>query len=163
MATINQRITNCLWFNNQAEEAANFYASIFKNSKIGKISRYGKEGFEFHGQQPGTAMMVTFQLDGQEFCALNGGPHFKFNEAMSLVINCISHEEIDYYWESLTKDGEESNCGWLKDKYGVSWQVVPVQLSEMLTQPDTEKAQRVTRAFLQMKKFDLEKLREEFE
>ena len=163
MGTIKQRITNCLWFDSQAEDAAKFYTSIFKNSSIGAISRYGQEGFDFHKQAPGTAMVVNFQLDGQDFMALNGGPVFKFNEAISLVINCESQEEIDYYWEKLTDGGEEGNCGWLKDKYGLSWQVAPAELGEMMTHPDQERTQRVTRAFLQMKKFDLEKLRQEFE
>ena len=163
MATIKQRITNCLWFDNQAEEAASFYTSIFKNSSITSVSRYGKEGYEFHHQEPGTAMVVNFQLDGQSFMALNGGPVFKFNEAISLVVNCDSQDEIDYYWQKLTAGGEESNCGWLKDKYGLSWQIVPEVLGEMMTDPDQEKSQRVMHAFLQMKKFDIAKLREAYE
>jgi predicted 3-demethylubiquinone-9 3-methyltransferase (glyoxalase superfamily) len=162
MATIKQRITNCLWFDSQAEEAANFYTSIFKDSEVGKIVRYGQEGFEFHGKQPGTVMTVEFELDGQGFLALNGGPQFKFNESISLIINCESQEEIDYFWEKLTAEGEEGPCGWLKDKFGVSWQVVPVELADMLAHPDPLKVQRVTKAFLQMKKFDVEKLKDEF-
>lgn len=163
MATIKQRITNCLWFDTQGEEAANFYVSIFPNSSIGKISRYGKEGFEYHRKEPGTAMVVEFVLDGQSFMALNGGPDFKFSEAISFVINCETQEEIDYYWAKLTEGGEEVQCGWLKDKFGLSWQVVPVQLSEMMTHPDTERSQRVVKAFMQMKKFDLERLQQEFD
>lgn len=163
MATIKQRITNCLWFDSQAEEAAQLYTSIFKSSKIGKISRYGNEGKEIHGKEPETVMTVAFELDGQEFLALNGGPQFKFSEAISLVINCSFQEEVDYYWEKLTEGGEEGPCGWLKDKFGVSWQVVPVQLGEMLAHHDSAKVQRVTKAFLQMKKLDIGKLKQEFE
>ncbi len=162
MATIKQRITNCLWYDSQAEDAAKHYTSIFKNSGIGHITRYGKEGFEFHGKPEGTAMTVAFRLDGQEFVALNAGPQFKFNEAISLIINCENQEEIDHYWNKLTEGGEEGPCGWLKDKFGVSWQVVPIQLLEMLKDPDTKKTQRVTAAFLKMKKFDIGKLREAF-
>ena len=152
----NQRITPCLWFDIEAEEAANFYTSIFKNSTIGKISRYGKEGFEIHGKKEGTAMTVVFQLDGQEFTALNGGPQFKFNEAISLQISCASQEEVDHYWNKLTEGGDEGPCGWLKDKFGVSWQVVPDVLGELMSNP--EKAGRVTKAFLKMKKLDIETL-----
>lgn len=163
MGMVKQRITNCLWFDSQAEEAADFYTAIFKNSKIGRVARYGKEGFEIHGKPAGTVMTVEFQLDNQDFLALNGGPEFKFNEAISLTINCESQEEIDYYWDRLTAGGEEGPCGWLKDKFGVSWQVVPVALAEMLSQSDLEKSQRVTKAFLHMKKLDLKKLEEEFQ
>lgn len=163
MAKIKQRITNCLWFDSEAEEAANFYTSIFKNSAIGKITRYGKEGFQFHGKPEGTVMTMTFQLDGQEFLALNGGPVFKFNESFSMIVNCEDQDEIDHYWNSLKKGGEEGPCGWLKDKFGVSWQVVPVELAEMLTDADKKKTERVTKAYLQMKKFDVKKLREAFD
>ena len=150
------QITPCLWFDNQAEEAAMFYTSIFKNSKIDSISRYGKEGFEIHGQKEGTVLTVVFQINGQSFTALNGGPLFKFNESVSLQVFCETQEEIDFYWNKLTEGGEESQCGWLKDKFGLSWQVTPSILPELLRDP--EKAGRVTNAFLQMKKFDIEKL-----
>ena len=151
-----QKITPCLWFDNQAEEAANFYTSIFKNSKIGSISRYGKEGFEIHGQKEGTVMTIAFEINGQPFTALNGGPIFKFSEAVSFQVFCETQEEIDNYWNKLTAGGQESQCGWLKDKYGLSWQVVPSILSKLLSDPS--KAGRVTKVFLQMKKFDIEKL-----
>jgi predicted 3-demethylubiquinone-9 3-methyltransferase (glyoxalase superfamily) len=152
----NQPITPCLWFDYQAEQAANYYTSIFKNSKIGQISRYGKEGFDIHGKPAGTVMVISFQLDGQEFTALNGGPQFKFNEAISLQITCDTQEDIDYYWGKLSDGGEEGPCGWLKDKYGVSWQVVPSILPKLLSEPG--KSERVTKAFLQMKKFDIKSL-----
>ena len=162
MSKIKQRISNCLWFDNRAEEAAKFYTSIFKNSSVGKITRYGKAGFEFHKQPEGTVMTVEFTLDGQEFMGLNGGPIFKFNESVSLVVHCANQEEVDYYWSKLTQGGEESQCGWLKDKFGLSWQVVPDELSEMVSDPDKEKADRVMNAFMQMRKFDLEKLRKAY-
>jgi predicted 3-demethylubiquinone-9 3-methyltransferase (glyoxalase superfamily) len=151
-----QKMSICLWFDNQAEEAAKFYTSVFKNSRIGKISRYGKEGFEFHRQPEGTAMVAPFWLNEMEFMALNGGPQFKFNESISIVVNCETQDEIDHYWSKLTEDGQESQCGWLKDKYGVSWQIVPAILAKLMSDP--EKAGRVMTAFLQMKKFDIEKL-----
>lgn len=157
-----QRITNCLWFDSQAEDAARFYTSIFKNSSVAEITRYGKEGHEIHAQPEGKVMTVRFFLDGQEFLGLNGGPLFPFTEAISLVVNVETQEEIDYYWDQLTKGGEEVQCGWLKDKFGVSWQVVPSVLSKMLTDPDKGKTERVTAAFLKMKKFDLKKLEEAF-
>lgn len=150
-------ITPCLWFDNQAEEAARFYTSIFKNSKIDNISRYGKEGFEIHHQKEGTVMTVAFHINGQPFTALNGGPLFKFNEAVSFQVLCETQEEIDFYWNKLTGGGSEVRCGWLKDKFGVSWQIVPTVLSELLSDP--ARAGRVTNAFLQMKKFDIEKLK----
>ncbi|HAM98575.1 MAG TPA: hypothetical protein DCQ26_08165 [Marinilabiliales bacterium] len=153
-----QKITPCLWFNSQAEEAARFYTSIFKNSSIGDISRFGKEGFEFHGKPEGAVMTVSFTLDGQLFTALNGGPIFTFNESVSFMVGCDTQNEIDYYWNKLTEGGQESNCGWLKDKFGVSWQIIPNILSKLMTDP--EKAPRVTQAFLQMKKFDIQKLME---
>jgi predicted 3-demethylubiquinone-9 3-methyltransferase (glyoxalase superfamily) len=149
--------TICLWFDNQAEDAARFYTSLFKNSKIESISRYGKEGFEIHGQIEGTVMTVSFTINGQSFTALNGGPVFKFDEAVSLQIFCDTQEEIDYYWNKLTEGGEESQCGWLKDKFGFSWQVIPSILPELMSNP--EKSGRVTEAFLKMKKFDIEKLK----
>jgi len=152
------QITPCLWFDNQAEEAALFYASIFTNSTITAISRYGKEGFEFHKQAEGTAMTVVFQINGQTFTALNGGPIFRFNEAVSFQVFCDSQEEIDHYWDSLTDGGEEGQCGWLKDKYGLSWQIIPSILPSLMTNP--EKAGKVTNAFMQMKKFNIAKLME---
>jgi len=149
------KITPCLWFDTQAEEAAQFYVSIFKNAKIRAISHYAEAGHEIHGRQPGSVMTVAFEIDGQAFVALNGGPHFKFNEAISLQINCETQEEIDHFWNKLTANGQAGPCGWLKDRYGVSWQVVPAVLPEMLMDPDAEKVERVTKAFLQMKKFDV--------
>jgi predicted 3-demethylubiquinone-9 3-methyltransferase (glyoxalase superfamily) len=154
-----KKITPCLWFDTQAEEAAKFYASVFKNSKIGKISRYGKEGFEVHGKKAGTVMTVEFEIEGQKFLALNGGPHFKFNEAVSFQVPCETQEEIDYFWNTLAKDGEEGRCGWLKDKFGLSWQVFPKALPEMLMDGNSETAQRVMRSMLQMRKIDLAALR----
>ncbi|MEW6363290.1 MAG: VOC family protein [Acidobacteriota bacterium] len=152
-----QRITPCLWFDNEAEEAANFYTSIFRNSKIGRITRFGSEGFEIHGRPEGSVMTVEFEVDGQAFTALNGGPLFKFNEAISFQVNCETQAEIDYYWEKLSEGGDEKaqQCGWLKDKYGVSWQVVPKMLGALLSDPDTGKSQRAMRAMLQMKKIDI--------
>ena len=152
------QIVPCLWFDNQAEEAVNFYISIFRNSKIESISRYGKEGFEFHGQKEGTALTVGFQINGQSFTALNGGPVFKFNEAISFQVFCETQEEIDNYWNKLTDGGQESQCGWLKDKYGISWQIIPTILPQLMSDP--AKAGRVTQAFMQMKKFDIKKLKE---
>jgi predicted 3-demethylubiquinone-9 3-methyltransferase (glyoxalase superfamily) len=152
----NKQITPCLWFDNQAEEAANFYVSVFKNSKIGNISRYGKEGFEVHRQKEGTALTVPFEINGQPFVALNGGPQFKFNESVSFQVFCDTQEEIDYYWKKLTDGGEESMCGWLKDKYGLSWQIIPSILPKLLTDPS--RAGRVTTAFLKMRKFNIAEL-----
>lgn len=162
---ITTRISPCLWMESQAEEAARFYTSIFKNSKIVKVVRYGKERHPIEGMEEGMAMTVTFELDGQEFVALNGGPQFKFNEAVSMIVNCASQEEIDYYWDRLSEGGDVQAqvCGWLKDRYGLSWQVVPVQLSEMLRDPDPDKSERVTRAMLQMKKLDLPALQQAYE
>ena len=152
-------ITSCLWYDSQAEEAAKLYCSIFKNSKVGRVTRYGKEGFEIHGQPEGKVMTVDFELEGNKFVALNGGPLFKFNESVSFQIHCETQDEIDYYWSRLTAGGgRESRCGWLKDKFGLSWQVTPVALIEMMTSGDTAGAQRVTKAFLQMKKFDIKAL-----
>ena len=159
-----QKITPCLWFDNQAEEAANFYTSIFKNSKIGNISRYGKEGYEIHGREAGTVLTVDFELEGQRFTGLNGGSVFKFNEAISFVVQCETQKEVDHYWEKLSEGGDEKaqQCGWLKDKYGVSWQVVPVVLGEMMQNKDSEKSDRVMKALLQMKKIDIESLKKAF-
>lgn len=156
-----QKITPCLWFDDQAEEAVDFYAAIFKNSRITNIARYGEAGHDVHGKPAGTVMTVAFELDGQTFTALNGGPIFKFNEAVSFQVNCGTQEEVDYYWEKLSEGGDEKaqQCGWLKDKYGVSWQVVPRVLPEMIADPDIEKSQRVFTAMLQMKKIDIDKLK----
>jgi predicted 3-demethylubiquinone-9 3-methyltransferase (glyoxalase superfamily) len=155
-----QKIVTFLWFDNQAEEAANFYTSIFKDSKIMEISRYGEAG----PGPAGSAMVVSFQLAGQEFNALNGGPQFKFTEAISLVVNCESQAEVDYYWEKLAADGgEESMCGWLKDKYGLSWQIVPTALNELASDPDPVKAQRVIQAMLQMRKLDVAELQKAYD
>jgi predicted 3-demethylubiquinone-9 3-methyltransferase (glyoxalase superfamily) len=159
MELMAKKITPCLWFDTQAEEAAKFYASVFKNSKIGKISRYGKEGFEVHGKKAGTVMTVEFELEGQKFLALNGGPHFKFNEAVSFQVHCETQQEIDHFWSELAKDGEEGPCGWLKDKFGLSWQVIPKALPEMLMDGNSETAQRVMRSMLQMRKIDIAALR----
>ena len=150
-----QRIMPCLWLDTEAEEAANFYCSVFKSSRIDTISRYSQEGFEKHRKKPGSVMVVAFELEGQKFVALNGGPQFKFSEAISFQIHCESQKEVDYFWSKLTQGGEEGPCGWLKDKFGISWQVVPTTLIEMVTDKDPAKVQRVTKAFLEMKKFDI--------
>jgi predicted 3-demethylubiquinone-9 3-methyltransferase (glyoxalase superfamily) len=164
MALVAQKIMPCLWFDTEAEAAAKLYTAIFKDSKILSVSRYGKEGFEIHGRPEGMVMTVEFQIEGQRFVALNGGPQFKFSEAVSFQIHCKTQEEVDYHWNKLTADGgQEGPCGWLKDKFGLSWQVVPTALLEMMMDKDAKKVQRVTKAFLQMKKFDIEKLRREFE
>jgi predicted 3-demethylubiquinone-9 3-methyltransferase (glyoxalase superfamily) len=157
-----QKITPFLWFDNQAEEAVNFYASIFKNSKIGSISRYGEAGVEVSGRPKGTVMTVAFELEGQEFVALNGGPVFKFSPAISFVVNCKTQEEVDELWENLSDGGKIEQCGWLEDKYGVSWQIVPTVLVEMLNDPDTKKSQRVMETLLQMKKIDIEGLKKAY-
>jgi predicted 3-demethylubiquinone-9 3-methyltransferase (glyoxalase superfamily) len=151
------KITPCLWFDDQAEEAAKFYTGIFKNSKITDVSRYGEAGQEIHGRPPGSVMVVAFEIFGQSFVALNGGPLFKFNEAVSFQIECDSQEEVDYYWGKLTAGGdpEAQQCGWLKDKFGLSWQVVPKGLAEMLSDPTSAKSQRAFSAVMQMKKFDI--------
>jgi predicted 3-demethylubiquinone-9 3-methyltransferase (glyoxalase superfamily) len=150
-----QKITPCLWFDTEAEEAARFYCTIFQESRIGKISRYVDEGQEIHGKPAGSVMAVEFEIAGQKFAALNGGPHFKFSEAISFQIHCEDQKEVDYFWEKLGEGGSEGPCGWLKDKYGLSWQVVPEVLFGMLMDRDRGKAERVTQAFLQMKKFDI--------
>ena len=156
MATT-QKITSNLWFDNQAEDAARFYTSIFKNSSIGRISRYGKEGYEIHGRPEGSVMTVEFWLDEQGFVALNGGPHFKFNEAVSFIINCEDQQEVDHYWNNLTQGGDEKAqvCGWLKDKFGLSWQVVPKILPELVNDADPEKAGKAMKSMMQMKKIDI--------
>ena len=157
-----QKITPFLWFDNQAEEAAKFYTSIFKNSKVGKILRYGEEVAKTsQSSRPvGSVLTIEFEIEGQKFVALNGGPLFKFNESVSFVVNCETQEEVDYFWEKLTADGgEESQCGWLKDKFGVSWQITPTVLIDMLHDNDPEKAERVMNAMLQMQKIEIPKLK----
>jgi predicted 3-demethylubiquinone-9 3-methyltransferase (glyoxalase superfamily) len=154
-----QTITPFLWFNDQAEEAANFYCSLFKNSKIGSISCYGEAG----PGPKGTVMSATFQLDGQEFMALNGGPVFTFSPAVSFFVNCETQEEVDELWEKLSAGGEEGQCGWLKDKYGLSWQIVPSALGEYLNGKDAKKSQKAMKAMLQMKKLDIKKLKQAYE
>lgn len=158
-----QKINPNLWFDSEAEEAAHFYTGIFKDSKIGRITRYGKEGYEFHKKPEGTAMTVEFEIQGQTFVALNGGPQFKFNEAISFIVNCETQEEVDYYWTKLTEGREEGPCGWLKDKYGVSWQIVPTAITKMLMDSDAAKAQRVSQAIFTMKKLDIAVLQQAYE
>ena len=148
-------IMPCLWFDSEAEAAANHYASIFQNSKVGKISRYGKEGQDVHGKAPGSVMTVEYEIEGQKFLALNGGPQFKFNEAVSFQILCETQAEVDYFWSRLTEGGAEGPCGWLKDKFGLSWQVVPTVLPELLKDSNPEKAGRVMKAMMQMRKIDI--------
>jgi predicted 3-demethylubiquinone-9 3-methyltransferase (glyoxalase superfamily) len=160
-----QKITPCLWFDDQAEAAAKFYTAIFNNSKIVSMTRYGEAGHEVHGRPAGTVMTVAFELDGHAFTALNGGPMFKFNEAVSFQVSCETQEELDYYWARLSEGGdrEAQQCGWLKDKYGASWQVIPNVLLEMLTNPDSKKSQRVMKSMLQMKKIDIEELKRAYD
>jgi predicted 3-demethylubiquinone-9 3-methyltransferase (glyoxalase superfamily) len=164
MPTI-QRITPCLWFDHQAEQAARFYITVFKNSQITKIARYGEAGQEVHKQKPGTVLTVAFELDGHTFTAMNGGPIFKFNEAISFQVNCDSQDEIDHYWEKLSAGGDPKaqQCGWLKDKYGASWQVVPRVLPDMLTDPNHEKSDRAMTALMKMKKLDIAALKRAFD
>jgi len=154
-----QKITPFLWFDNQAEEAVNFYTSIFKNSKIGTIVRYGEEG----PGPSGSVMTITFQLEGQEFVALNGGPVFNFSPAISFFVNCETQEEVDALWEKLSEGGEKGRCAWLKDKYGISWQIVPTILGELLQDKDSEKTSNVIKAMLQMDKLDIETLKRAYE
>lgn len=159
-----QKIVPMLWFDKQAEEAAEFYTSIFKIGQVLSVSRYGKEGYEVHGMKEGTAMLVEFELFGQRFSALNGGPNFKFNESISFVVGCGDQAEVDYYWENLMADGgEESQCGWLKDKFGVSWQITPIQLEQLMSGPDKEKTGRVFGAMMQMKKIIIKDLENAYE
>lgn len=155
-----QKITPFLWFDHQAEEAARFYVSIFKNSKLGTITRYCTESGAIHGREPGSVMTVAFEIEGQKFTALNGGPVFKFNGAISFVVHCRTQEEIDYYWQELSSGGDPTSqqCGWLKDRFGVSWQIVPPILIELLQDKDATKANRVMKAMLQMKKIDIQRL-----
>lgn len=157
-----QKINPCLWFSGNAEEAVNFYISNFKNSKIENISRYGSVGYEIHRMKAGTVMSIEFQLFGQMFVALNGGPEFKFNESISFILNCETQEEVDELWEKLSEGGEKGPCGWLRDKYGLSWQIVPTALGKMLQDKDTKKTDRVMAAMLQMKKLDIKILEQAY-
>lgn len=162
MATINnnqQKLTPCLWFDSNAEEAVDFYISVFKESKKGKVALYGKGA----PMPEGTVLTVQFEIEGQEFLALNGGPYFTFSEAISFVVNCTTQKEIDYYWETLSKGGSEAQCGWLKDKFGLSWQVVPAMLGDWLSDQKAEKASRVMEALMPMKKLDLATLQQAYE
>ena len=160
-----QKITSNLWFDKQAEEAAKYYTSIFKNSKIGRIARFGKEGFEIHHQPEGQVMTVEFELEGQSYLALNGGPEFTFNEAVSFIVNCADQHEVDYYWERLSDKGDPKaqQCGWLKDKFGLSWQIVPTILNDLMTDPDKAKTERVMKAMLAMKKLDIKLLEKAYQ
>ena len=160
MKKITQKITPFLWFDDQAEEAVKFYTSIFQNSKIGKISRYDEAAEKVAGRPAGSVMTVEFQLEGQEFVALNGGPEFKFTEAISFVVNCQTQAEVDKFWKKLSAGGKEVQCGWLKDKYGLSWQIVPTVLGELLSSKDAAKSHRVMQAMLKMVKLDIKKLKD---
>jgi predicted 3-demethylubiquinone-9 3-methyltransferase (glyoxalase superfamily) len=159
MATIGAKITPCLWFDTQAEDAANFYIAVFKNGRIKNVSRYGKAGKEVHGKDAGSVMVVAFEIDGQAFTALNGGPQFKFDEAVSFQVSCESQDEIDYFWSKLSEGGKEGPCGWLKDKFGLSWQVVPSELPQLFSGGDSASVDRVMTAVMSMKKFDIAALR----
>ncbi len=158
-----QKIVPCLWFDDQAEEAVNRYVSIFRNSKIGQISRYDEASAAVSGKPPGSVLTIDFQLEGQDFIALNGGPVFKLSEAMSLVVDCKTQAEVDELWTKLSDGGEEQPCGWLKDRYGLSWQIIPTVLNEMLTDKDAAKASRVMQAMLQMTKIDISALQQAYE
>ena len=158
-----QKITPFLWFDDSAEEAVTYYVSVFKNARIGNVARYGKESAAVSGRPEGSAMTVPFELDGQAFVALNGGPHFKISEAVSFVVNCESQDEVDYYWDKLSAGGEPSRCGWLKDKFGLSWQVVPSLLGKYLGDKDPLKAKRVMDAMLGMNKIDMELLKQAYD
>jgi predicted 3-demethylubiquinone-9 3-methyltransferase (glyoxalase superfamily) len=158
-----QKITPCLWFDDKAEEAARFYVSIFKNAKLGNIARYGEAGAQASGRPKGSVMTVTFEIDGQEFVALNGGPLFKFTEAVSFMVKCESQQEIDEMWSTLSEGGEEGPCGWLKDKYGLSWQIVVPEWDEMLRDKDAQKSERVMAAILQMSKPNMEQIQHAYE
>lgn len=157
-----QKITPCLWFNDQAEEAMRFYVSVFKNSKVGRVTRYGEAGAKVSGRPKGSVMTATFEIEGQEFMALNGGPHFTLSEAVSFIVKCDTQKEIDMFWEKLSEGGEKGVCGWLKDKFGLSWQIVPTMLSEMMQDKDADKTNRVMEAVLQMKKLDIARLQEAY-
>jgi predicted 3-demethylubiquinone-9 3-methyltransferase (glyoxalase superfamily) len=165
MAMGTTRIAPCLWFDDQAEDAARFYTGIFQNARIHRITRYGREGFEIHGRPAGSVMTVDFEIDGQRFTALNGGPHFTFNEAISFQVLCETQEEVDHYWDRLGEGGDPAarQCGWLKDRFGVSWQIIPEGLTELVSDPDSEPSQRATKAMLGMKKLDIGELRRAYE
>ena len=163
MGKTKQRISLCLWFDDQAEDAAKFYASIFGNSRVGRIARYDRAAATAAGRPEGSVMTVEFELDGQQFLALNGGPLFKFTEALSLVVNCGTQDEVDHFWEKLSAGGREVQCGWLKDRFGVSWQIVPTILPEMLQDEDPEKSKRVMAAMLKMTKIDVQALKNAYE
>jgi len=158
-----QKITPFLWFDHQAEEAAKFYTSVFKNSKVGRILRYDEASAKGAGRPVGSVLTIEFEIEGQRFTALNGGPEFKFNESISFVVNCDTQKEVDYFWEKLMADGgQESQCGWLKDKFGVSWQITPTVLIDMLNDKDAKKAERVMKAMMQMQKIDIKTLKEAY-
>ena len=163
MGKTKQRISLCLWFDDQAEDAAKFYASIFGNSRVGRIARYDRAAATAAGRPEGSVMTVEFELDGQQFLALNGGPLFKFTEALSLVVNCGTQDEVDHFWEKLSAGGREVQCGWLKDRFGVSWQIVPTILPEMLQDEDPEKSKRVMAAMLKMTKIEIAPLKRAYE
>ncbi len=158
-----QKITPCLWFDDKAEEAAKLYVSIFKNSKLGQVTRYGDSGAQISGKPKGSVMTVTFEIEGQEFVALNGGPLFKFTEAVSFMVKCESQQDIDEMWSKLSEGGEEGPCGWLKDKYGLSWQIVVPEWDEMLRDKDSEKSERAMTAILHMSKPDMQRVRHAYE
>ena len=162
MAKVTQRIGVCLWFDDDAEEAVKFYTSIFKNARTGDVLRYDEESAKASGRPVGSVLTVEFELDGQQFLALNGGPEFKFTEAMSLIVNCDTQEEVDHYWSRLSAGGEEVQCGWLKDRFGVAWQITPVVLTEMLKDKDAARAKRVMAAMLKMKKIDITGLKKAY-
>jgi predicted 3-demethylubiquinone-9 3-methyltransferase (glyoxalase superfamily) len=158
MRVVTQKIAPCLWFDTEAEDAAKFYVSVFEDSRIINVARYPDEGQDIHGKAAGSVMAVDFELSGQRFVGLNGGPQFKFDEAISFQVYCESQAEVDYFWSRLSDGGQEGPCGWLKDRYGLSWQIVPLVLLQMMTDADPRKSQRVMKSFLQMKKFDIETL-----
>lgn len=160
---LRQKIIPNLWFDHQAEEAARFYTSIFDNSSLGKMTHYDSATAAMAGRPEGSVLTVEFQLDGQSFVALNGGPMFSFSEAVSFIVDCETQEEVDYFWQALTEGGEESQCGWLKDRYGLSWQVVPTFLNDLLNDSDSEKSQRVTKALLGMRKLDIAALQRAYD
>jgi len=157
------KITPCLWFDDKAEEAVKFYTSIFKHSKVGRIARYGEAGAKVSGRPKGSVMTVTFEIERREFMALNGGPHFKFSEAISFIVNCETQQEIDRFWETLSDGGEQGVCSWLKDKYGLSWQIVPTVLGKMMQDKDSEKTNRAMQTILQMKKLHIKRLKQAYE
>ena len=163
MVTVKQKIVPCIWLEKDAEKAAAFYVSVFKNSRILRTSYYPKAAEEVSGRKQGSVLTVSFSLDGQEFLVMNGGPMFRLNEAVSFMVLCNAQDEIDYFWNALSFVPEAEQCGWLKDKFGLSWQIVPTVLDAMMTDTDQEKVERVTRAFLPMKKFDIAALKKAFE